>query len=341
MLKYTINKGVENIKNKTKRVISAGGLTITGLGLTLAFIPALANADSNSINFEPTTYTAGNINGQDGWSKTGPYDSEVVNGTGYGYSSFGTQSLRISNSVTSGSFGDQTFSKSLNDEAGESNALSNGYSGGARKPHFDAQFDVASTLPTQQTGLFLSVSPDRGDGARMSYVGFDDQSDGVHVIFYDVTDPTHEINGETFNRHDIATISRSPHSIKISMDFYNGPDNDVVSIYIDGNLKYTGTSWEDYYLFDTESNPTLSDNSRTVDSLLFRAGGTSVPGNAGNGYLFDNLTLSSGNRVSPVTKNQCKKDGWKDFTDPSFKNQGACVSWVEHNVNGHGNGKPE
>ena len=31
----------------------------------------------------------------------------------------------------------------------------------------------------------------------------------------------------------------------------------------------------------------------------------------------------------PSDKDQCKKDGWKTFTDPSFKNQGDCVSFVE------------
>ncbi len=37
-------------------------------------------------------------------------------------------------------------------------------------------------------------------------------------------------------------------------------------------------------------------------------------------------TLSS----SPSSKDQCKKDGWKGFNNPKFKNQGDCVSFVEH-----------
>ena len=31
-----------------------------------------------------------------------------------------------------------------------------------------------------------------------------------------------------------------------------------------------------------------------------------------------------------TSKDQCKKDGWKVFNNPAFKNQGACVSFVEH-----------
>ncbi|HQZ88883.1 MAG TPA: hypothetical protein PLR44_02450 [Thermomicrobiales bacterium] len=30
----------------------------------------------------------------------------------------------------------------------------------------------------------------------------------------------------------------------------------------------------------------------------------------------------------PTTKDECKKGGWQTFSDPSFANQGACVSFV-------------
>jgi hypothetical protein len=39
--------------------------------------------------------------------------------------------------------------------------------------------------------------------------------------------------------------------------------------------------------------------------------------------------------TGPAAKNQCKNEGWKAFTDPTFKNQGQCVSWFEHH-NGKG-----
>lgn len=35
--------------------------------------------------------------------------------------------------------------------------------------------------------------------------------------------------------------------------------------------------------------------------------------------------------TAPTDKDQCKNGGWKTFTDPSFKNQGACISYVNHN----------
>jgi hypothetical protein len=34
--------------------------------------------------------------------------------------------------------------------------------------------------------------------------------------------------------------------------------------------------------------------------------------------------------TTPGTKNACKHDGWKTFTNPTFRNQGQCVSYFEH-----------
>jgi hypothetical protein len=40
----------------------------------------------------------------------------------------------------------------------------------------------------------------------------------------------------------------------------------------------------------------------------------------------------------PTSKAQCKKGGWKSFSNPSFKNQGQCVAYVEHHT-AHGKSK--
>jgi len=251
-------------------------------------IPIPLCGDTNSFD----NFSTGSVNGQDGWSATGPYDQAIVDNT-YGYSSFGCKSLRISDAVTTGSFGDQIFSPSNLNEAGETDALNGGMSGGIRQNRFEAQFDLASTMSTPQPGMHISVSPDRGDGARMSYLRFEDSFAGINVFFVDVQGTTNPAN---FVETQIATdLSRTiPHTIKFVMDFVDGPSNDVVKIYIDNSLVHTGTSWENYYRFDPESNPSLTSNSRTVDSLLFRESGTANPTNEGNGFLIDNLSLSSG-----------------------------------------------
>jgi hypothetical protein len=42
--------------------------------------------------------------------------------------------------------------------------------------------------------------------------------------------------------------------------------------------------------------------------------------------------------VPPTSTDQCKDGGWMTFTNPSFKNQGDCVSYVATNGRNPGNG---
>jgi hypothetical protein len=307
------------------------GVVVAVLAVS-AMLVASAGADSiGPTTFESPTFTPGDINGQDGWTKTGPYDAAVAtvssfpDALGYG---FGAQALRISNAVVSGSFGDQTFSSGLANPAGEAPA----------QTHFEASFKIGTTQAAPQSGLSIAVSPDNGSGARMSYLRFDDQADGVHVFFDDVTDPGPLGTVATFNETDVATIDRAhSHVIKFSIDFKPGPANDVVMIYIDGVLKATGTTWEDYYRYDPEQaggGNVLS----PVSKLLFRAKGTASD-SLGKGFLIDDVTLASSTLVGPPTnKDQCKNDGWKTFNNPSFKNQGDCVSYVTNGGHSHKNG---
>ncbi|NUO83961.1 hypothetical protein HUU05_28130, partial [candidate division KSB1 bacterium] len=247
-------------------------------------------ADLLTINFE--SYSLGNVNGQDGWSKTGAYDVAVVSNT-YGYATFGTQSLRISNAITSGSFGDHTFSKSLTDEAGEStssDAYNGGLSGGTRQPYFEAEWDFASTVPgAEQPGLSVVASPDRGDGARMSWVQMADTPTGLEVNFYDYQISAAPPTGDFVFTNVVSGLDRTvPHRIKITMEFVDGPENDVVKVYVDGALLHTGTSWEDYF---RQNQPP---GTRTVDAILFRVGGAAAPATSGKGFLIDNFKSLSG-----------------------------------------------
>jgi hypothetical protein len=278
------------------------GVALGALGVFC--IAGLATAESlPAINFE-SGYTAGDINGQNGWSKTGPYDAAVANvssfpaASGYG---FGTKALRISDATTSGSFGDQTFSPGLANEAGETSATSLGSPIGTRQKHFEISFQIGTTKSTEQPGLHVTMSPDRGDGDRMSYLRFDDLSDGVHVYFDDVRDPGPLGAPADFNERSIATLSRSTsHTVRMTIDFNDGPNNDVVQVFIDGALVATGGTWEDYYRFDPEQ----AGNGNvvpTVDKVLFREAGDPDAGNAGQGFLIDNINLTSSPTPSTTT----------------------------------------
>jgi hypothetical protein len=288
----------------------------------MALTGLVAFADSTGpITFEPPTYIVGDINGQQGWMKTGPYDVAVASvaafpaAAGYG---FGTQALRLSDAVTSGSFGDQTFSPGLASAAGETG-----------QTHFDATLWIGTTQASLQLGLHTSISPDDGNGGRMSYLRFEDHLDGVHVFFVDVTNPGPFPTVANFNETEIATLSRAnAHSIRFAIDFKAGPANDVVKIYIDGTLEITGTTWEDYYRYDPEQlgNGNVVPPTR---KMLFRQSGAPSPANLGQGFLVDGVALSSSSPVGPPTnKDECKDGGWQTFDNPTFRNQGECVSFV-------------
>src|SRR6476620_6545485 len=165
-----------------RRTIILAGLVL-GLAVFGTAFASSASADSiGPITFEPTEgYVVGDINGQMGWTKLNPaYDVKVASVSAYPAASayhFETQALRLSDAVTSGSFGDQTFSPGLAQPAGEPPLMQ----------RFSATFWIGTALATEQPGLHMSVSPDNGSGARMSYLRFEDSAKGVNVFFSDVT----------------------------------------------------------------------------------------------------------------------------------------------------------
>jgi hypothetical protein len=253
-----------------KRLTILAVIAFAALGLA-----SFATADSKGpITFESSqSYTAGtNIDTQNGWSDYGLYDANVALVAGFpaasAYASYGDQALQISNFKTSGSFGDQTFAPLLTAPAQQGTSLT----------HFVATFSIGTTTTAQQSGLAISVSPDNGQGARMSYLRFEDQADGVHVFFDDLR------NTKAFKDRDIATISRgTPHTIGFS--HHLTATNDSAKITIDGKLVASGTTWESYYPLAGEPVP-------NVATMLFRASGT-ASASQGQGFLIDNLTYTS------------------------------------------------
>ena len=274
------------------------------------------------------------LHGQDDWSSLGAngsgcavYDHQIVVNT-YNYPTFELQSLRLSNAVTSGCFGDQTFSKRLpNGASGEPDADGTEFefSPGPTRSHFEAQWDFASTVPdAEQPDLSVVASPDRGDGSRMSWVQMLDTPNGIDINFVDVRgtkDPANFV-GPT---RVISNLDRSvPHTIRITMDFVPGPSNDVVKVYVDGSLHRIGTSWENYYRYDSEAQPGHLGKVPIVNRILFRTGGTAAIDNLGKGFLIDNFSMKSAQ--GPADASQCRNGGWQTYD--WFSNQGECMQSV-------------
>ena len=302
-----------------------------------SLVPSVATLSVNgtpavSTNFE--NFTLGSVNGQQDWLSLGSvnrgcavYDHAVVSNT-YGYASFGLKSLRMSNAVTSGCFGDQTFSGRTPNPAGQTGAAYGGFSLGVLQNHFETEWSFASTVPgAEQPGLSVVGSPDRGDGSRMSWVQMTDTPGGLAVNFYEVRGATNPAN---FVKSPVAAgLSRAvPHTIRLTMDFVDGPGNDVVRVYVDGALKVTGTSWENYYLYDSEQAP-AGNRVPIVNRVLFRTGGPAAPLTKGKGFVIDNLQITT--FTVATTKDGCQEGGWMSLRagdGSSFSNQGDCIQFV-------------
>jgi LPXTG-motif cell wall-anchored protein len=308
----------------------SGALVASFAGLAWTSPASAATTSLGPINFE-SGYTAGNINGQGGWSKSGQYDDEVENlsdypdASGYG---FETKALRASNFYADGAFGGQAFSPGLTQAAGEGAAS-----------YFTASFEIGTTKAVQQPGLAVSVSPDDGNGGRMSYLRFNDQADGVHVVFVDVTDKGPLGTAATFNPDvPIATLDRATsHAIRFEIAFVDGPGNadgvgnDVVKIFVDDVLKHTGTTWENYYRYDPEQAG--NDNALpTTSKLLFAARGEPVVTLLqGQGYLIDDVSLNSSTTapvVTPPTAEGVPYEGNKTCADLAP----AGTTWEEFKI---------
>jgi len=254
-----------------------------------------ASADTiDNGDFE--SYAIGDPVGQFGWTAD---DIPVYNASHFDVAiadpssvwtggELGTRALRMSNAVISNGFGNQLQTPSLVNEAGETAAVSGGKSGGTRQSRFSGSFTFASATKAYQPGLAMSMSPDRGDGTRMSYFRISDQPGGlqVEVGYLDDTPPN-----PAFVYQVVATnLSRTEvHTLDYSLDLIDGVNNDVLWVSVGGKCGTWATSgsWEQYH------REYGGGATQTVDSILFRLAGTAVPSTAGGGLYFDHFAFSS------------------------------------------------
>jgi hypothetical protein len=79
------------------------------------------------------------------------------------------------------------------------------------------------------------------------------------------------------------------------------------------------------------------------DLMIIFDEGTDTPtggtiGTAGS-VTIDNISVNGdevGDSAKPTSVEQCKYGGWRNFQDPSFRNQGQCVSYVVSHRGGNG-----
>ena len=240
------------------------------------FASGVAVAATHTTDFEGLA--PGSVNGQDGWRSGSSSDQAVV--PSGGVPTFGQQSWRLSNLFATSAFDTQTYSTPVAPPAGET------------QPNtvYIARFSFID--PAFQNGLSVTVSPDSGDGSRMAWVGLLDKSDGIHVSTSDSSG-----TGGNFVATDLGVLSHGqPHTIEWRIKLIPGGGNDRVRILIDGqDVGQCFTTWETYYRTDpVQSGPPNNGEPPNINSLQFRTSVPTPPGFATAGYLFDNVTVTTG-----------------------------------------------
>lgn len=263
---------------------------VVGAFVSLSSSAALAAPVPLSFtNFE--SFTLGSVDGQGGWGVSNPaFDQSVVDDAG-------NRVWRVSNAVTSGSFGDQPFAPRPGGtgmtDVNPTNSLPQFFAGeastGANWNQFFAEFQIKMTTANSVAGTRITLSPDNGNGARMGFLAIEDTGTGVRVDTFDTT------NAGTFaSVPNIGSFGYDAwQTIRIELFANDGPLNDVVNYYLNGALIHSGPSWEQFY---TVTQPLLHPNGVPVQTLLFRisapTGGLAAA--LGKGFFIDDVTTAVG-----------------------------------------------
>lgn len=237
----------------------------------------------SSTDFE--SFGLGSVNGQSGWSVTGGYDQEVV-------SDGGNKAFRLSDAVTSGAFGDQTFAPRPGGtgmtSADPTNSNPGFFAGqsstGATYNRYSLSFDFKSATQQGQDDAFVSISGDNGQGGRQTYLGITANGSNLDLITYNID----ALGG--FVPISLGSVAASVWShVDFVLDFGDGLNDDVVTIALNNIPVHTGTSWEQYYVINQLSLHPLG---VPVQTAIFLArGDENHPSHLGGGFLFDNVNV--------------------------------------------------
>lgn len=275
-----------NRPNVRRRAVSA--VAAVAAASLFAVLPATAaHAATNHEAIDFSGYTLDQPKGQNGWGShtSRTYDFAIVDQGG--------RALRLSNATnnaTDYSQMSQLFAPRLVDTAGESST-------GAPNDVFEMNFVVESTTGAFQEGLNISVaaSGERSDAAQPQnraggLVNFT-HLDGDLVIW--TTWPAEGIDAGEWRNVSTRVSPTTAHTVRYVVQFVDGDDNDVASLWVDGALVSDQlSSWENYH------DAAEAFAKQTVQGPLFRIS-RSIP--TGDGIDYGTADLPSNDVVTALT----------------------------------------
>jgi hypothetical protein len=269
-----------------------------------------------------SAFALGSVRGQFGWTvgdafgnAVNPWNQSIM------LDGNGNKVLQISNSHTSGTFSDSIHTPSSTSVAGEStsslwNDRGTNHTAPINPPLFGAnattnRFSYATTFRSAtgaaQPGLRIDMSASaKQSPTRMGLIIVRDNGAGFDLTYTEAGGHSPGV----FN-FPVATIATGlsyteAHTVKLEIDFVEGVENvngviygnDIARVYVNGNLAYTGTTWESYYYLN---EPTVAGQPRkqAVNCMQYRLTGTAQPAYAGAGFYFSNYDVN--NTTAPIS----------------------------------------
>lgn len=259
-----------------------------------------------------SSFNLGSVNGQQGWTMQDSFGNSVTAFNQSIQNVNGDRVLQMSNSVTSGTYSNQVFSNTSSAVAGESGsaALYNNFGTNPSSPNnpvqygayattsqFSSSFSFRSATGAAQSGLSLTLSASaKQSTVRMTWLQLKDTGSGFNLEYY-------ETQGSAFVAATLATglSYTATHDVSMTIDFVAGVNtvggvnygNDVLKIYLGGQLIKTGTTWESYYYANELAPSGGAPRIQAVNSMLLRSSGTAATGTAGNGFYFSDFTVGN------------------------------------------------
>lgn len=267
---------------------------------TKAFPGADGCADNS---FVSDVFALGTIHSQHGWfsDPSAGFDQEIVNLGGQAKRGKGV--WKISNTVKSGGFGNQPQSPELSPTAGESTVRSAG--GGDTSC---TSFYIRTVASAADGSAFtFSHSPPALLTDRHEYVRFENDDDtrkGFRVWGLDTVGSTADFTGRNFDSQTLMPRATWKQIVVITTS-PDGPANDVVKIYVDGILKTTMSTWEDwrYANFILPGNIPPAFAPPSMSRGMFRLSTTGTDMNAAytapQGFYIDDFVQVTYNAASP------------------------------------------
>lgn len=255
--------------HRITKIASAAAVAALSSGLVLAATPSMATSGPYATDFAQVDINT-NPGAVDTWRMTGNYDATITKGA--------DPALRISNAVTSSSFGDQLFSPTLDVPATET---------GPAKT-FNASFVLDPVK--YQPGLRVTVSPDNGQGGRGGFLAIEHKDGGINLVSQgSFVNAAGDVDWKVTNVATGLDVSK-PHTVKLKLikkpDTKKSANNDVFSVQVDGK-PVKNTTFEAYY-------EATSGGEYNTDTLMFRLSGAALTQPAGGaGLLIDDVTIAT------------------------------------------------